>query len=393
MMLSSLRRTRVDDPAAIRGTARLDRRTRQLARRLSPGDIAVIDHVDIDRAAAVALVDAGVVAVINAAPSVSGRYPNLGPQLLLNAGVALVDNVGADAFGEISDGDTLRVVGDTIYRGDTVLGCGVRQDAGSVAAALESSKDGLASQLEAFSATTIEHLRRERDLLIDGAGVPTLDTPLARRHVLVVMRAFDYGADLAALKTYIKEMSPVLVGVDAGADVLLDSGYRPDLVVTAADDVSDQALLCGAELVYVAPRDGRNRTSDRLERLGVRPVDFAATGTAEDAALLLAAAADAGLVVVAGSHSSLLEFVDRGRSTMASAILARAAVGSRLVDAKAVAAMYRNRVRGWWVVLLALLSVTLVAAALLTTPAGQDWAQSALSWMAQVYHWLRGRLR
>lgn len=392
MKLSSLRRTRVHDPTAIRGTARLDRRTRHLAQRLAPGDIAVIDHVDIDRAAAVALVDAGVVAVINTAPSVSGRYPNLGPQVLLNAGVALIDNVGPDAFTEISDGDALRVVDGTVYRGDTVVGCGVRQDAPSVAAALESSKDGLASQLEAFSATAIEHLRRERELLIDGVGVPTLDTPLVGRHVLVVMRAFDYRTDLAALKTYIKEMSPVLVGVDAGADVLLDAGYRLDLVVTSGDDISDRALRCGAELVYVAPQDGRNRNADRLERLGTRPVDFAASGTAEDAALLLAAAANAALIVVAGSHSTLLEFIDRGRSTMASTFLTRAAVGSRLVDAKAVAAMYRNRIRGWWVALLALLSVILVIAAIATTPAGQDWAQAAQAWGLQVYHWCRERL-
>jgi uncharacterized membrane-anchored protein len=188
-------------------------------------------------------------------------------------------------------------------------------------------------------------------------------------------------------------MSPVLIGVDAGADVLLEAGYRPDLVVTTADEISDTALQCGAELVYVVPRDGRNRTSDRLERLGARPVNFTATGTAEDAALLLAAASDPALIVVAGSHSSLLEFVDRGRSTMASTFLTRAAVGSRLVDAKAVAAMYRHRVRGWWVALLALLSVLLVAAAVATTPAGQDWAHSAHVWLLQHYHWLQERLR
>lgn len=392
MKLSSLRRPRVHDPAAVVGTARLDRRTRSLARRLSPGDIAVIDHVDIDQRSASSLVDARVAAVVNAAPSVSGRYPNLGPQVLMSAGIPLLDNVGGDAFAEIGDGDRVRIVNDTVFRGDTAVAAGVRQNATSVAAALESSKDGLTSQLEAFSANAVEHLSRERNLLLDGAGVPQLTTSLDGRQVVVVMRAFDYAADIAALRPYIKATRPVLVGVDGGADALLEAGLRPDVVVTSADDVSDQALLSGAELVYVAPRDGRQRTAERLERLGIRPVEFPVSATTEDAALLLAATADASLIVVAGSHASLLEFLDRGRSSMASSFLTRTAVGSRLVDAKAAAAMHRNRLSGWWVALILLVAILLVAAALLTTPAGQHAADAARTWLRELYDWVRGRV-
>lgn len=389
MKLSSLRRSRVSD-SVVFGTARLDRRTRQLARRLSPGDIAVIDHVDIDRTAAVALAEAGVVAVVNAAPSISGRYPNLGPQVLVDAGIVLVDNVGADAFTGVSDGELLRIVDDTIYSDDTAVACGVRQDAASVAAALDSAKDGLGSQLEAFGANALEHLRRERNLLLDGSGVPTVGTEISGRPIVVVTRAFDYETDLAALKPYIKEMSPVLVGVDAGADVLLKAGYRPDLVVTAGDDISDAALQAGAEVVRVIAPGGRQPSTDRLERLGVEPVDFAATGTAEDAALLLTHTAGAALIVLVGSHSSLVEFLDRGRSSMASAFLTRATVGPRLVDAKAVAAMYRNRMRGWWTALVLLVAVLLVAAAVATTPVGQQWSHTTTSWLTDAYDWLRG---
>jgi uncharacterized membrane-anchored protein len=357
---------------------------------LSSGEIAVIDHVDIDRAAALALVESGAAGVVNVAPSISGRYPSLGAQVLVDAGVALVDHVGPEAFAEISDGDQLRIVDDTVYRGDTVVGCGARQDAASVAAAVDSSKAGLASQLEAFSANAIEHLRRERDLLLDGAGVPAVRTRIAGRQVLVVTRAFDYRADLAALKTYIKETAPVLIAVDDGADVLLAAGYRPDLIVTAVDEVSDAALQSGAEVVRVVAPDGRTRGADRLERLGVQAVDFAARGTTEDAALLLAHAADAELIVLVGSHSTLLEFLDRGRSTMASAFLTRAAVGSRLVDAKAVASIYRNRMRGWWVVLVLLVAVVSVGAAIGTTPVGQQWWSSLQAWLVSSYSSLRG---
>jgi uncharacterized membrane-anchored protein len=389
MKLSSLRRARVADPAEVSGTARLDRRTRSLARRLSPGDIAVIDHIDIDRTAAMALVEAGVAAVVNAAPSISGRYPNLGPQVLLDAGIALVDSVGPDAFVEISDGDRLRIVEDTIYRGDAMVGCGIRQDATAVAAALEASKDGLASQLEAFSANAVEHLRRERDLLLDGAGVPAVRTVLAGRHAVVVMRAFDYQADLAGLKGYLRDRAPVLIGVDAGADVLLKAGYVPDLIVTGADDISDAALRCGAEVVRVVVPDGRIKGADRLERLGVQPVDFTAGGTAEDAALMLASAAQAELIVLVGSHSSLLEFLDRGRSSMASAFLTRTAIGTRLVDARAVASMYRSRFSGWWVALVLLVAIALVCAAVATTPAGHHWWLALQDWLTTGYARLR----
>lgn len=393
MKLTSLRRTRLDDRPGVCGTARLDRRTRNLAKRLLPGDIAVIDHVDIDRGAAMALVEARVAGVINLAPSISGRYPNLGPQELLKAGIVLVDNVGHDAFTALNDGDAVRIDGETVYRDDTVVACGVRQDSSSVAAALEASKDGIASQLEAFSANAVEHLRRERSLLLDGEGVPNIGTVIEGRQVLIVVRAFDYRRDLAALKTYIRENSPVLVGVNAGADALLESGYRPDLIVTDADDISDRALRCGAEVVAHASRDGRIPGQERLERLGTQTATFAAVGSAEDAALLLAHLHDASLIVVAGSHSSLLEFLDRGRSGMASAFLTRAAVGARLVDAQAVARIYQNRIRSWWVALVVLLALAAVAAAIATTPVGQQWwdaiSTEAVATYEQCREWLR----
>ena len=392
MKLTSLRKSRTAPSAGISGTVRLDRRTRSVARRLRPGDIAVIDHVDIDRGAAMALVEAQVAGVVNLAPSISGRYPNLGPQALLDAGVVLVDNVGQDAFAAIDDGETVRIDGDTIYRGDTAVACGVRQDQRSVSAALEAAKDGMASQLEAFSANAVQYLRRERDVLLDGHGVPAVETALQNRHVLVVLRAFDYRQELAALKTYIRENTPVLVGVNGGADALLEAGYRPDLIVTEADEISDAALRCGGEVIAHTTHDGRLRGRERLERLGVNAATFAASGTAEDAALLLAHSGGASLIVMVGSHSSLLEFLDRGRSGMASAFLTRAAVGSRLVDAKAVAQIYRNRIRGWWVALVVLLALTAVAAAIATTPVGQQWWDSLQTWVTSVYAWARDRL-
>ncbi len=389
MKLTSARKTRDDALPGVMGIARLDRRTRQLARRLRPGDIAVIDHVDLDRGAAEALVDAGVAAVVNLAPFVSGRYPNLGPQVLVDAGVALVDHIDRNAFTVINDGDRIRIEGGTIYRGDQAVAAGTRQNAASVQTSLERSKDGLASHLEAFSANVIEHLRRERALLLDGEGVPDLATRVEGRHVLVVSRAFDYARDLRSLRTYIRENSPVLIGVDAGADALIEAGLRPDLIVTQVQEVSDRALRSSAEIVAHATREGRVLGAERLDRLGVTHTTFRTSGSSEDAAILLAHAHDAQLIVTVGSHATLVEFLDQGRSGMASSFLTRASVGPSLVDAKAVAALYRTRISGWLILLCLLVALGTVAAAIATTPVGQDWWAQLLDWGDSLGTWAR----
>ncbi|HEY7042344.1 MAG TPA: putative cytokinetic ring protein SteA [Nocardioidaceae bacterium] len=389
-MKLSLRKPRSTHDVGVSGTARLDRRTRTMAKRLRPGDIAVIDHVDIDRHAALALIDADVAAVVNIAPSISGRYPNLGPELIVDAGIVLVDDVGSAVFQAVNDGDLVRIEGDTIYRGDTAVGVGVRHDPASVAAAMEAAKDGMASQLEAFSANAVEHLRRERALLLDGEGVPSLSTRVDGRDVLVVLRTFDYAADLRSLRTYIRENSPVLIGVDAGADALLEAGHRPDIVVTGAEDISDRALRCGAEVVAHAGRDGRIPGAERLDRLATPHTTFCGGGTSEDAAILLAHAHGAGLIVMVGSHATLVELLDKGRSAMASSFLTRATVGSSLVDAKAVARLYRHRVRTWVVLLVLLVGIAAVVAAIATTPVGQDWWDQVTAWYADASDWVAG---
>jgi uncharacterized membrane-anchored protein len=392
MKLSSMRRSRAAVHPGTTGNARVDRRTRAVVKRLRPGDIAVIDHVDIDRESAAALVEARVAAVVNVAPSVSGRYPNLGPEVLLQAGVPIVDNVDPEVFNLITDGDLIRVDGSDIYSGDQRVASGVAQDADSVAAALVAAKDGIATQLDAFSANTVEHLRAERALLLDGEGVPATTTVFRGRHALVVRRAFDYRGDLASIKSYIRENSPVLVGVDAGADALLEAGYRPDLIVTDLEDVSDRALGCGAEVVLHGASGDQAGSRDRLDRLGVSASTFVTSGTSQDAALLLAHAHGARLIVLAGSHASLAEFLDIGRSGMASSFLTRAAVGSTVLDARAVAQLYRHRVSGWLVFLLVVVAIGLVAAAILTTPLGQDWLDQVRSWLQQGYTSVRGRV-
>jgi uncharacterized membrane-anchored protein len=369
----TLRKHRPVTEPGITGVARMDRRTKTLTKRLHPGDVAIIDHVDLDRVSAESLVGAGVCAVINVAPSISGRYPNLGPEILVSAGVALVDTVGEDIFTDVSEGDVVRVEDDTIYLDDRAIAKGDVQTLETVAASMAEARAGLAVQLEAFAANTMEFLRRERDLLLDGSGVPDIRTPLEGRHVLIIVRGYDYRDDLATLRPYIREYRPVLLAVDGGADALIESGYKPDIIVGDMDSVSDNALRCGAELVVHAYRDGRAPGMQRLEDLGLPAVTFPAAGTSEDIAMLLADDKGASLLVAVGTHATLVEFLDKGRAGMASTFLTRLRVGGKLVDAKGVSRLYRSRITNRTLLLLILATlVTLIVAASIS-PAGQAY--------------------
>ena len=252
-----IRRKKSDDLPGITATARLDRRTKSLANRLRPGDIAIIDHVDLDRNGADALIGGQVSAVVNAAQSISGRYPNRGPQLLIEAGIPLIDDVGPEVLDRVQEGQCVRLDGDTLYAGDQIVAKGTRQDAESVAASMDEARTGMAAEIEGFAANTLEYVKREYPLLIDGIGVPALRTRLEGRDALVVVRGYHHREDIAALRSYIRECRPVMMGVDGGADALLEAGYRPDLIVGDMDSVSDRALACGAEIVVHAYPDGR----------------------------------------------------------------------------------------------------------------------------------------
>jgi uncharacterized membrane-anchored protein len=375
-----LRRSRSADPGVITGTVRLDRRTKRLVGRLRPGDIAVIDHVDLDRVAADSLVAVGVAAVLNAKPSISGRYPNLGPEVLIQAGIPLLDDLGEGLFDGVREGDEVRVEGDTVYLGDEVLVGGQRQDAESIGKAMVDAREGLSVQLEAFAANTMEYLRQERDLLLDGVGVPDIETKIAGRHVLLVVRGYDYQADLDVLRPYIREFKPVLIGVDGGADALVEAGYSPDMIIGDMDSVTDDALRCGAEVIVHAYPDGRAPGLARVHQLGVAAVTFPAAATSEDIAMLLADEKGASLIVAVGTHATLVEFLDKGRGGMASTFLTRLKVGGKLVDAKGVSRLYRQNISGSSLLLLILSAIAAMASAVAVSTVGKAYLGLVAEW-------------
>jgi uncharacterized membrane-anchored protein len=371
------------------GPARLDRRTKRLTKRLRPGDIAVIDHVDLDRIAAEALLACRVVGVVNVAPSISGRYPNLGPQVLVDAGIALLDGVGEAVFDELADGTLVRIDGDTLYVGETPIATGQPQDSETIAAAMAEARAGLSTQLEAFAANTMEYLRRERDLLIDGVGVPEVGTRFDGRHALIVVRGYHYRDDLRLLRSYIGEFRPVLVGVDGGADALVEEGYKPDMIVGDMDSVSDQVLRSGAEVVVHAYPDGTAPGLKRVRELGLDAVTFPAAATSEDIAMLLADEKGASLIVAVGTHATLVEFLDKGRAGMASTFMTRLRVGGKLVDAKGVSRLYRQNISSKALMAMVVAAALAMCAAIYASLASQAYLDILRDQWNSFWFWLK----
>ncbi|MEV4319608.1 putative cytokinetic ring protein SteA [Actinocrispum sp. NPDC049592] len=373
------------------GVARVDRRTGDLLRRIGPGDIVVLDQLDLDRATAAALVSAGVAGVVNASPSISGRFPNLGPELLVDAGIPLIDGVGVHALREIREGSRLRLHAGTVYNGETEVARGTQQSAETIADQMIEAKAGMSAQLEAFSANTIEFLRRERTLILDGIGVPDLKVQLRNRQVVVVAPGTDHVEDLKQLKRYISEHRPVLVGVDGGAEALREAGYKVDIIVGDPDRISTDTLTRGSEVVIPAHPDGHAPGLERIQDLGIGAVTFPASGNAEDLALLLADVHGACLVVTVGFQATLREFLDSGRSgSNPSTFLTRLKLGSKLIDGKAAARLHRSRVSVTAVVLLVIAALVAVAAGLAVSGVGQTYFDWAVSTGADFAAWIKG---
>jgi uncharacterized membrane-anchored protein len=360
---------RATEPPGIVAVARVDRRTKSITNRLGPGEIAIIDHSDLDRVSAEELIRRKVSAVVNASLSITGRYPNLGPQLLLDAGIPVIDGAGPDVMVRVTDGAVVRLDKETLYVGDQVIAKGTPLTQESVEAAMTEARSLVAVQIESFAANTLEFLRREHSLLTDGVQAPEMETDMAGRHVLVVVRGYHYREDLAALRPYIREYKPVMVGVDGGANALLEAGYLPDVIFGDMDSVSDEALCSGAELVVHAYPDGRAPGLARVHELGLDGVTLPAPGTSEDVALLMADAGGASLIAVVGTHHTLEEFLDKGRPGMSSTFITHLRVAGKLVNARGVHQLYQSRISGWSLLVLVLAAAVTVLVAVLFSPA------------------------
>ncbi|MFI5720230.1 putative cytokinetic ring protein SteA [Nocardia sp. NPDC051750] len=378
------------------GIARVDRDTRRLVERLGPGDIAVLDEMDLDQAVADRLIAAGVTAVVNTSPSISGRYPNVGPEVLVAGGVLLLDTVSSDAFGRIKDGARVRIDGGVVYSGrftrkepEVLVEC-LELDEEAIAERMREARNGLAEHLESFAGDTLEFIRAESSLLMDGIGVPGPELDLTGRQVVVVGAGPGHAEDLKKLKPFIREYGPIMIGVGTGAEALRRTGYRPDLIVGNPDDLTTKTLTCGAELIVPADLEGRADGLERVKELGLGATTFPCSGTPADLALLLAHHHGAALIVTAGASASLEEFFDRGRrDSNPATFLTRLKVGESIMDASAVATLYRSRVSGVLTALLILAVLGAAIVAILAVGHGSEMLAGAQEMLDRAELWGR----
>jgi len=346
---------------SISGIAQKGRKTKDLVKRLKPEDVAIIAHTNIDRVSAEGLVSTGVRVVVNAYESISGRYPNVGPQILIKAGIVLLDAVGEEIFDALQDGDAITVDNAIVYANGAMVAQGILLDAEEVALRLAQAELHMEGEMELFVKNTAAYLERQSVSIIYDPWVPQIKTPIRGKQVLVVARGYDYQDDIRTLRPYIREVKPVLIAVDGGADALIESGFKPNIIVGDMDSVTDKALRCGAEIIAHAYEDGTCPSKERLDALGIEAKVWPLSAMSEDLGLLLAWEKKADIIVALGTHSNLVEYLDKGRSGMASSLLVRLKVGTKLVDAKGVSKLYRSSPPGWQIVAVVIAALFVIA--------------------------------
>lgn len=352
----------------IKGKVVVDDRTKDLVKRIKANEIAVVNHRDIDQVAGCSLVKKRVKAVINVNYSISGKYPNRGPSVLIDAGIPLFDRCDCTLFSILKDGDYIKIKDGMIYWNNYIVGKGIRFDKELTDILLQEARNNIEYELDKFIDNTLNHAYMEKDFLFD-VSLPKISINLEGRHVLVVVRGADYREDLTAVRSYIHEINPVIIAVDGGADACLENGYIPDLIIGDMDSVSGAALKCGAEIVVHAYPDGGAPGMERVKNLGMDPVLFPAPGTSEDIALLLAYEKGAELITAVGTHTGMIDFLEKGRPGMGSTFLVRLKINSRLIDARGVSKLYNRKLRSYhWVEVFLIMALPTILLIIFSPP-------------------------
>ncbi|MBK5232801.1 MAG: hypothetical protein JJE13_07450 [Thermoleophilia bacterium] len=366
-------------PVVTSGIARPNRKTKDMVKQLKPGDVAVIGHRNIDRIAAEDLVASGVKAVLNNDPSSDDRYPNRGPLILVEAGVRLIDFPEADLFDLLKDGDLIELDGPHLRRDGERIATGAEQLKPDLDRQLERQQEQIHLALADFAENTVSHIQEEGEMLSGSIELPDTRTEFRDRHVLIVVRGPNYKRDLRALRAYIGDVRPLLVGVDGGADAIRDAGYKPDMILGDMDSATDETLKCGAELIVHAYSNGKAPGQQRLLDLGLDPIILPSVGTSQDVAMLMAFEKGASLIVTVGAHFNLIEFLDKDRAGMSSTFLTRLRIGEVLVDAKGVSRLYSPGLTAGPLLYFLAAFLVLVLVVILTSPALADLAD--LIWL------------
>lgn len=360
------------------GSVKKDTKTKNLVKRLEYGDIALIKHKDIDEIAALSLVEKKPKAILNVKESISGKYPNKGPEILLNSGIKLIDLNNESLFDDIEEGSKIEIINNEIYKDNSFYCKGKIINEKIITQKIRESNNNLEKELDNFIENTLKYAKKEKDLILGKISIPDISLNFEKKHVLVVVRGRDYKKDLAALKPYITEMKPILIGVDGGGDALLEFGYKPDIVIGDMDSVSDRCLLNCKEIIVHAYSNGYAPGMKRIEKLGLKCKLFSVSGTSEDIALLLAYEKGADFIVAVGTHTNMIDFLEKGRKGMASTFLVRLKVGSKLVDAKGVNKLYKERIKPIYILSVFLASLMPIGIISIFSPLSQNFFKLVL---------------
>ncbi|MEF3301903.1 putative cytokinetic ring protein SteA [Paenibacillus sp. GYB003] len=327
--------------AVVQGAVRADRNTKRLLRNIARGEIALICHTDLDEPAAEGLLRAGVKAVVNAGRTMTGTFPHKGPLSLIRGRIPIFE-IGESRFDEAADAEHVAIGAGRLVGRHADIPCAPfgYKDWERLNRAAERN---FRHTLWGFAENTLKRAEQELETLFRPLSLPELRKPIRSNEVLIVARGSGYKDDLTALRPYIADARPVLIGVDGGADALTEQGYRPDLIIGDMDSVSDETLRCGAQLLVHAYVDGRAPGLERVRSLGLYSDIVAAPGTSEDIAMRLAYEREAARIVIVGSHSHPVDFLEKGRAGMASTLLVRMLVGHKLVDAKGASLWLRRK--------------------------------------------------
>jgi len=347
----------------IKAPVKLDKRTKDLVNRLEPGDIAIIDHNDLDEVAANSLVEKRIAAVINCGKSISGRYPNLGPSILTKSKIPIFDVIEGDLFGSIEEDNVVEIIDNKLTKKNELIAEVEFLSEDKIKKYLKLAEDNIEVELEKFIENTLIYANKEKNFILGNLKIPNINTEISGRHVLVVVRGQNYREDLVAILSYIKEVNPILIGVDGGGDALLEFGFTPDIIVGDMDSVSDECLKKCKEIIVHAYTDGRAPGMDRVKELGLEAIAFPAPGTSEDIAMLLSYDKGADIIVAVGTHSNMIDFLEKGRKGMASTFLVRMKVGSKLIDARGVNKLYKSSIKAKyiiWLVIAAFIPITMI---------------------------------
>lgn len=324
----------------VEGIIKKGSKTKALIKYLNSNDIAVLNHNDIDELAAYALINSGISIILNTGLCMTGKYNSKGTSILIKNGIKLYEvKVSYELF---NDGDyvCIRDKDLIINKYNIFTNACTNVNEAYVRKYTELSNTNANKELINFINNTLSYANEEKDKILFETSYPNINIKIKGRDVLIVVRGSFCESDLMALKSYIEFYKPVIIGVDGGADLLINNGYVPDILIGDMDSVSDLGIYRSKEIILHAYKNGYCPCKDRVDKMNVKYKILSMLGTSEDIAMLMAYDMGAEQIVLLGGHKCMYDFMEKGRKGMGSTLLTRIKIGEKLIDFKGISKIF-----------------------------------------------------